>query len=94
MEKYLNQFFNTMAKMMDVPPQNAAKYFYIAVGIALAVLVVVFAFQKMKVLLWIALGVGIMFFAFFGGAKNLGELVAKEIDSEYCTTNPGTFWCE
>lgn len=93
MEKYLNQFFEQMAQIMQITPQEAAKYCYIAVGVAIAVLLVVFAFQKMKALLWVALGISIMFFAFFGGAQNLGELVAKEIDSEYCTSNPDTFWC-
>ena len=93
MESLLTEFYTKLAAALSVTPQEAAKYVYWAVGIMIVVLLLVFIFKKMKALLWVAIGIGIVFFAFFGGGKNLGEWVEMQIDADYCTQNPATFWC-
>lgn len=94
MEKYLNQFFITMAQALQVTPQQFAKYFYGLLIFLIAVLLVVAIFKKMKVFIWVVIGIAIMLFAFGGVGTNMGAWVSSQIDAEYCQSHPETFWCK
>lgn len=94
MQKYLLQFFNTIAAATHTSSQEAAKFFYIAIIILILVLLLVAIFKKMKAILWVVIGFAIMTFAFGGVGKGIGEMISARIDVEYCQEHPETFWCE
>lgn len=94
MQRYLLQFFSTIAAATHTSPQEVAKFFYIAVIILILVLLMIAIFRKMKAIIWVVIGFAIMTFAFGGVGKEIGEMISAQIDTEYCQAHPETFWCE
>lgn len=94
MQRYLLQFFGTIAAATHTSPQEVAKFFYIAVIILILVLLMIAIFRKMKAIIWVVIGFAIMTFAFGGVGKEIGEMISARIDVEYCQEHPETFWCE